>query len=79
MYLSDQIKWAYQVVLVVKNLPASTEDIGDLDLIPGSGRSPGGRVWQPTLVFLPEKFHEQRSLAGYSPEGCEESNTTEVT
>ena len=79
MYLSDQIKWAYQVVLVVKNLPARTEAIGDLDLIPGSERSPAGRVWQPTPVFLPEKFHEQRSLAGYSPEGCKESNTTEVT
>ena len=25
------------------------------------------RKWQPTPVFLPGKFHEQRSLAGYSP------------
>ena len=23
------------------------------------------RKWQPTLVFLPGKFHEQRSLAAY--------------
>ena len=23
------------------------------------------RKWQPTLVFLPGKFHERRSLAGY--------------
>ena len=23
--------------------------------------------WQPTPVFLPRKFHGQRSLAGYSP------------
>ena len=28
-------------------------------------------------VFLPEKFHGQRSLVGYSPWGCEESDTTE--
>ena len=28
-------------------------------------------------VFLPEKFHGQRSLAGYSPWGREESNMTE--
>ena len=28
-------------------------------------------------VFLPEKFHGQRSLAGYSPWSCKESNTTE--
>ena len=25
------------------------------------------REWQPTPVFLPEEFHGQRSLAGYSP------------
>ena len=30
---------ASQVVLVVKNLPANAGDVG---LIPGSGRSPGG-------------------------------------
>ena len=34
---------------------------------PGLGRSPGGGKWQPTLVFLPEEFHGQRSLAVYSP------------
>ena len=28
-------------------------------------------------VFLPEESHGQRSLAGYSPRGREESNTTE--
>ena len=31
------------------------------------------RKWQSTPVFLPEK-HGQRSLAGYSPWGCEESD-----
>ena len=25
------------------------------------------KEWQPTPVFLPEEFHEQRSLVGYSP------------
>ena len=34
---------------------------------------------QPTPVFLPGKFHGQRSQAGYSPWGCKESDTTEVT
>ena len=33
---------ASQGVLVVKNLPASAGDIGDMVLIPGLGRSPGG-------------------------------------
>ena len=26
--------------------------------------------WQPTPVFLPGKFHGQRSLATYGPWGC---------
>ena len=30
---------------------------------------PWRRQWQPTPVFLPEKFHGQRSLVGYSPWG----------
>ena len=34
---------ASQVVLVVKNLPADSGDLRDEGLIPGSGRSPGGR------------------------------------
>ena len=46
----------------VKNLPAMQETQGDICLIPGSGRSPGEGKWQPTLVFLPEKFHGHRSL-----------------
>ena len=38
---------------------------------------PWGRKWQPTPVFLPEKSHGQRSLAGYSSWGCKESDTIE--
>ena len=30
------------MALVVKNLPANAGDIGDVSLIPGSGKSPGG-------------------------------------
>ena len=30
-----------QLALVVKNLPANAGELGDVDLIPGSGRSPG--------------------------------------
>ena len=33
---------ASQVVLVVKNPPTNAEDVRNADLIPGSGRSPGG-------------------------------------
>ena len=35
------------------------------------------RKWQPIPVFLPREFHGQRSLAGYSPWGRKESDTTE--
>ena len=38
---------ASQVVLVVKNLPVNAGDVRDLDSIPGSGRSPGGRHSNP--------------------------------
>ena len=34
------------------------------------------RKWRPTPIFLPGKSHGQRSLAGYSPWGCKESDTT---
>ena len=37
---------------------------------------PWNRKWQPTPVFLLGKSHGQRSLAGYSPWGCKESDTT---
>ena len=36
------------------------------------------RKWQPTPVFLPGESHGQRSLVGYSPWGCKESDTTET-
>ena len=35
------------------------------------------RKWQPTPVFLPGKFHGQRSLTDYSLWGCKELDTTE--
>ena len=44
---------------------------------PWVGKIPWSRKWQPTPVFLPGKFHGQRRLAGCSPWGHEESDTTE--
>ena len=49
---------------------------GNLGSIPGSGRFPWKRAWQPTPVFLPGESHEQRSLAGYGPQGLKESEVT---
>ena len=45
--------------------------------IPELGRFHWSRKWQPTPVFLPGKFHGQRSLVGYSQWGCKELDTTE--
>ena len=39
--------WASQVFQRLKNLPANAGDAGDVGLIPGSGRSPGGRNGNP--------------------------------
>ena len=38
---------------------------------------PQRRKQQPSTVFLPGKFHGQRSLVGYSPWGCKELDMTE--
>ena len=45
---------------MVKNSPASVGDIrGEFD--PWVGKILWRVAWQPTPVFLPEKFHGQRS------------------
>ena len=49
---------------------------GDLGSVPGLGRSPGERMASHSSI-LPEEFHGQRSLVGYSPRGCKELDTTE--
>ena len=44
---------------------------------PWVGKIPWSRKWQPTPVFLPGRFHGQRSLVGYSPWGCKGLDVTE--
>ena len=44
---------------------------------PWVGKSPCSRKWLIHSGFLPGKFHGQSSLAGYSPKGHTESDTTE--
>ena len=46
---------------------------------PWVGKIAWRRAQQPTPVFLPGESHGQRSLVGYSPQGCKELNMTEVT
>ena len=64
---------------MVKNPSAKAEDIRDKDSIPGSGRSPGGENGNPLQESCLENPHAQRSLAGYSPWGCKESDMTDMT
>ena len=69
---------ASQVVLVAMNPPATPGDINRWGFDPRVGKIPWRRAWQPTPVFSPGEFHRQRSLAGYSPWGRKEWDTTEV-
>ena len=58
---------------VLGNPSASAGDARDMGWIPWR------RKWQPTPVFLPGKFYGQRRLAGYSPWGRKQLDTTEHT
>jgi len=53
---------------VVKNLPAHEGEVDSITV----GKIPWRRKWQATPVFLPGKFHGQRSLTGYSSCGLKE-------
>ena len=68
------ICWASLVAQKIKNPPAMQEtrvrSLGWEDPLEK------GMVL-PAPVFLPGEFHGQRSLVGYSPWGCKESDMTE--
>ena len=55
---------------MVKNLPV-------MGFNPWLEEIPWIREWLPTPVFLSRESHGQKSLAGYSPWGHKESDTTE--
>ena len=61
---------------MIKNPPANAGDPRDPGSVTGLGRSPGIGNGNPP-VFLPRKFHSQRSLESYSPWGHKESDMTE--
>ena len=63
---------------MVKNPPANAGDIRDMGSISVS-EDPLEEAGQPTPVFWPGESQEQRSLAGYSPWGRKEMDTTEAT
>jgi len=57
---------------VIITLSANAGDMGDVDLIPGLGRSPWRRA-----IFLPGKSRGQRSWVAYSAWACKELDTVE--
>ena len=57
----------------------SAFNAGDPDPNPGLGRAPGEGIGYPLQYSSLEKPHGQRSLVGYGPYGCKESDTTEMT
>ena len=63
---------------VVKNRPVNEADTRDVGFISGLERDllegGNGKPFQNSCL---EKFHGQRSLAGYIPWGCKESDMTE--
>jgi len=63
-----------ETYIVIAQSKESACNAGDPALIPGSGRFPWRKKWQPTPVLLPRESHGQRSLAGYSP-WCRKSQT----
>ena len=67
--------WASLVAQIVNNLPAMQKIW--IQSLGWDNPLEKGMVTPP--VFLPGEFHGQRSLAGYSPWGCKELDTTEVT
>ena len=61
---------------------ASASNVGDPGSIPGFGRSPGEGNGNPLQYSVLEfsstgESHGRRSLVGYSPRSCKESDTTE--
>ena len=68
-----QYSWASLVAQMVKNPTAMWETcVCSLQL----GRSPGGGHGNLLQYSCLENPHGQRSLVGYSPWGCKESNVT---
>ena len=67
---------ASQVAQVVRHPPADAGATGDKGSISESKRPPGGGEATHSRILAWE-IHGQRSLAGHSPRGCEESDMTE--
>ena len=70
----EPLESGFPGISVVKKLPANEEDTSFDSCI---RKIPWRRKQPPTPAFLPGRSHGQRSLVGYSPWGCKESDMTE--
>ena len=61
---NQSVKGSWGIVL--KNPPAKAGDVGS---VPGVGRSPGERKWQPTPVFLPGEIPWTEKPGGLQSRG----------
>ena len=57
--------------------PANAGDVEAMGFSPWVRKITWRRKWQPPPVLLPGKSRGQRSLLGYSPWGCKESDVSE--
>ena len=64
-------------VAQVKNPPTNARRHKRREFDPWVKKVPWSKKWQPASVFLPGESHGMRSLAGYSPWGRKEPDTTE--
>ena len=75
IYASPSVVIGLPRWLMGKESTCHAEGTGDMGLITGWGRSPGGMA--PTPVFLPGESQGQSSLVGYTLWGRRELDTTE--
>ena len=79
---NDSVNSSGNVMAYERSFPGSSDSkesacsAGDKSSIPGSGKIPWRRKWQPTPVSLPGKSHGRRSLAGHSAWSLKESDMT---
>ena len=71
-------KCASQVALVVKNLPANAGDVREVRSLGGEAPLEEGMATHSSILAWRIPWTEE-SGDGYSPKGCTESDTTEVT
>ena len=72
-----------RLYILLLDFPGSSDDkesacnAGDLGSVPGLGRFPWRRAWQPTLVYLPGESPWTEEPGGPQFMGVRESDTTE--